>query len=184
MSKELTTQRLTLVPVCETDAEVILTLASDRESISDFHPVFTGSEDLRSWIRARNGTDAWSWTVRLDDHVIGFIGVDRKDDVSAQVGYFIGEDFQGYGFATEALGEIVEYLMCETDIQSISAGMMVSNRASRRVAEKVGFYLEGVDVTDPFAGDGVLENAIYALERTTQVEDEAPLELVNKIAGD
>ena len=65
-----------------------------------------------------------------------------KDEIhKVSVGYRSLERYWGKGIATEALGLMVKYLYDETDIEIITASVMVENTGSNTVARKNGFSL-------------------------------------------
>ncbi|MFX6949463.1 GNAT family protein, partial [Acinetobacter baumannii] len=78
---------------------------------------------------------------------IGGIGLILNSDVyimSAEIGYWLAEPFWGQGIATEAVRQLVEYTFYYFDIVRLYAEVFETNKASMRVLEKNGFYLEGV----------------------------------------
>ena len=62
---------------------------------------------------------------------------------NANVGYYVGEEFNGQGFATEALKQVVRFAFEEARLHRIEAGIMDHNERSKRVVEKAGFRREG-----------------------------------------
>ena len=78
---------------------------------------------------------------------VGNIGLHKGLDVyrkSAEVGYFIGEEYWNKGIASVALSLACEYGFKTLDIVRIHAGVYEHNLASQRVLEKCGFSREGV----------------------------------------
>ena len=72
--------------------------------------------------------------IEADGVVVGSIGSwDAGDD--REVGYWLGRDHWGYGYATEALQAFLEV----DRARPLTAHIAVQNVASRRVLEKVGF---------------------------------------------
>ena len=79
--------------------------------------------------------------------VAGSIGVIPKDDIyrkSIEIGYFVGEDFQGKGIATQAVALLLEYIHKEFDVVRIWAEVFEHNTPSMKVLKKNGFHLESV----------------------------------------
>lgn len=77
----------------------------------------------------------------------GNISLIKGNDVyrkSAEVGYFLGEEYWGKGIATRALALICDYGFENLDIVRIHTGVYEHNLASQRVLEKCGFVKEGV----------------------------------------
>ncbi len=87
----------------------------------------------------------------------GNIGIMKGTDVyrkSAEVGYFLGEQYWNKGIATIALKLACEYGFAHLDIVRIHAGVYEHNLASQRVLEKAGFKKEGV-----------FEKAVFKMEK-------------------
>jgi RimJ/RimL family protein N-acetyltransferase len=87
------------------------------------------------------------FAVTYNGKVAGSIGCVPKTDVyrkSIEIGYFIGEQFKGNGIATEAVRILLEYVQHRFDVVRIYAEVFANNKASMRVLEKNGFYLEAI----------------------------------------
>lgn len=114
--------------------------------------------DAQAWLeRIQVETPIVNLAIDLDGQAIGGIGLILNKDVyvmSAEVGYWLGEPFWGQGIATEAVRLMVEYCFYYFDIIRLYAEVFETNKASMRVLEKNGFYLEGV------RRKAVLKNAI------------------------
>ena len=83
-----------------------------------------------------------------DDEVVGDI-VSWLDAGGREVGYWIGREHWGKGFATAALRLLLE----EIEERPITAHIVPDNIGSQRVVEKCGFVRVGEEVAD----DGVHE---------------------------
>jgi len=71
----------------------------------------------------------------------------RGSDVerySAEVGYWLGEEFWGRGIATEALQLLTQYLFAEEQLLRLFALPLADNAGSIRVLEKAGYEREGL----------------------------------------
>jgi len=87
------------------------------------------------------------FAIEYKGEYVGNIGLTRGHDVyrkSAEVGYFIGEDYWNKGIVTTALKLITDYGFTNLDIVRIHTGVYEHNLASQRVLEKCGFVKEGV----------------------------------------
>ena len=80
------------------------------------------------------------------DHIavgqLGSIG-SLSDEGTQEIGYGINPEACGQGFATEAVGALVAHLLGWPSVNALTAETAVSNRASERVLEKVGFVRTG-----------------------------------------
>ena len=84
--------------------------------------------------------------IAVNGRAAGSISVARKDDVyekSAELGYWLAEDYWGRGIMTEAVRQICREAFDRFDILRIFAEPFAENLGSRRVLEKAGFVCEG-----------------------------------------
>ncbi len=82
-----------------------------------------------------------------DKRLIGSINlfqVMRGSLQGAFIGYHVGKNYNGKGYATEAAKLIVSYGFNELKLHRIEAGVMPRNIGSIRVLEKSGFHKEGI----------------------------------------
>lgn len=86
---------------------------------------------------------------KSDRKVIGSIGLHQdtkrllgKDEVRS-LGYVLGEDYWGHGYATEAARAVLRHAFRDLGIKLISVYHYEGNARSRHVIEKLGFRYEG-----------------------------------------
>jgi ribosomal-protein-alanine N-acetyltransferase len=117
-----------------------------------------GAPDLGPWLLLR----------RSDDAVIGTISCARTGDpVEVSVGYDIASSCWGEGYATEALGAVVEHLLGQPDIGRVCAEAKIDHAASRRVMEKSGMRWQRDEVAEHEGREVKL--AHYAIDRPEPV---------------
>jgi RimJ/RimL family protein N-acetyltransferase len=77
--------------------------------------------------------------------IIGDCGlkVHEKDDKQADIGYTLANEFQGKGYATEAIQRILEYCFEVLKLHRVTATTDVLNDSSVRLLKRVGFRQEG-----------------------------------------
>jgi RimJ/RimL family protein N-acetyltransferase len=76
--------------------------------------------------------------------LIGDVGVCRSEDGrQAVLGFTFAPEFQGHGYATEAVARIVGFLLAEEKLHRLSAGCDARNVRSAKLLERVGFRREG-----------------------------------------
>ncbi len=109
--------------------------------------------------------DAWvQLAVELAGRTIGDVAVAIHDSGrQATIGYSIITDAQGYGYATEAVGAVVDALFDEAKIHRIVASIDPENGASKRVLEKLGFRFEGCSPSSAFVRGAWVGDAHFAL---------------------
>ena len=74
---------------------------------------------------------------------IGVIGLFEGEDRVPETGYWIGRDYWGRGFATEALDGALVWAGRRWKRRALVAGHFADNPASGRVLEKAGFLYTG-----------------------------------------
>lgn len=83
-----------------------------------------------------------------------------------EVGYWCRTGARGKGYVTEAVGALVDYAFGRMQAVRVELITDEENVASRRVAERAGFVLEGVLRHERRAPDGSLRNTcVYARTR-------------------
>jgi RimJ/RimL family protein N-acetyltransferase len=92
------------------------------------------------------------------DTTVGHVGFHGApgDDHATRIGYAIAEDVRGRGYATEAVGWIVELAMAQPEVTMVRADTARTNLASQRVLERNGFV--------PVRGDGANVFYEYAVD--------------------
>lgn len=101
-----------------------------------------------------------------EGHAIGSIGVFCGSDVyekSAELGYWLAEDFWGKGIMTEAVRRICREAFAAFDIVRIYAEPFAHNAGSRGVLEKAGFTLEGIMRKGVFKNGELCDYCMYSL---------------------
>lgn len=136
--------------------------ARSRDWLEPWEPLAeTGSPDPVSdpeafrarcgaWERQRHFDTAYGFGLFLHDgSLIGEVSlgsVQRGPFQSAFVGYWVDAWHAGQGFIPEGVAVILRYGFEELHLHRIEAAIVPRNRASRRVAEKLGLRDEGISV--------------------------------------
>ena len=96
-------------------------------------------------VRLTAGTAA-GLAVVVDGALAGSVGMrlDAEDRCTAEIGYWVAAAARGRGVATAATRLLLEFGFAALGLRRIELNAAVGNAASRRVAEKAGFGLEGV----------------------------------------
>ncbi|MFN0121311.1 MAG: GNAT family N-acetyltransferase [Blastocatellia bacterium] len=102
--------------------------------------------DGQRWISIANaGKNELNFAIDIDGETVGGVGLITQTDIfhrSAEIGYWIGKDFQGRGIVTAAVRAITDFAFANLDLCRIWAGVFENNAASARVLEKAGFAFE------------------------------------------
>lgn len=145
--QELHTEHLDLVALSVHHAQDIFAYASlatttkyvlwDRhETINDTIQFIQSTRDHQS---AGYGM-SWAIVHREDRRVIGTIDLSHADHLDGvEVGYILNSFYWGYGYATEALREVVAFVESRLTLDKIYGVFMTENQKSKRTLEKAGF---------------------------------------------
>lgn len=109
------------------------------------------------------------FAVLVEGEVAGGIGAEPHDDIlagSAEVGWWLGHRFWGRGITAVAASRFIEYCFQDLGLDRVEAGVMRSNPASARVAEKAGFQLEGVAKQAYLKNGERIDRLLFGLVRT------------------
>ena len=96
---------------------------------------------------------------------VGGIGFTPQHDVerrSAEIGYWLAEEFWGRGIATEALIAVTEYAFANFDLCRLYAHVFDWNGASARVLEKAGYEFEGRLKKSVTKNGQIIDQLMYA----------------------
>ncbi|TBL70439.1 GNAT family N-acetyltransferase [Paenibacillus thalictri] len=93
---------------------------------------------------------------------VGCSGLHRMNWQSRkfEIGYWVSTSFSQQGYITEAVSAITEYAKTELQAARIEIRCDARNLRSARVAERLGFTLEGVLRSDACAVDGSLRDTM------------------------
>lgn len=148
----LETERLRLRAFRLEDAAEVQRLAGDRAiaatTLHVSHPYEDGMAE--EWI-ARHEADfadgkgvTFAITGKADGSLVGamsLMGV--AGGHQAELGYWIGLEYWGKGFCTEAAAAVLRYAFAELGLARVHAAHFARNPASGRVMQKLGMQLEG-----------------------------------------
>lgn len=134
------------------DAQALSDFLNNRkilDNLRDGLPFPYTDKDALEYITAMlnaDKNDVFAFAVTVDGMLVGSIGAFRQSNIhskTAELGYYIGEEFWGKGIATSAVRQVVDFVFENSDIVRIYAEPFARNKGSCRVLEKAGFNFEG-----------------------------------------
>ncbi|MCX5378065.1 GNAT family N-acetyltransferase [Streptomyces sp. NBC_00091] len=147
----LTTGRLCLRPFSPSDAEEVYAACQDPD-IQRWTVVPSPYErgHAQGWVTelsARNWRDdvEYAFAVRLgpDGPLVASVGVHVRGPGGYEIGYWAAREHRGRGYVTEAVLGVARWLFTEVGAGRLEWRAATGNAASRAVAEKAGFRIEG-----------------------------------------
>jgi ribosomal-protein-alanine N-acetyltransferase len=168
-TKPLETKRLILRSIKYTDAEELLDLFNDhRVSALD------GSSPVESLCKVHDIIGNWGFTslfldsfycwgivLREENKLIGMI---KKDYDSLELGMSINYNYWGRGYGTEALTEVLRFLLDEVGYPQLEAYCIISNDRSRKMIERCGFKFVNEESRISSAGN-TIDTKKYVISR-------------------
>lgn len=160
------------------DAKALAKALSNKnvlKNLRDRLPYPYTEKDAADYINAMLESDpdsTFAYAVEIDGKLAGSIGAFRQGNIhfrTAELGYYLGEEYWRKGIMTQAVSLLCKKIFDETDILRIYAEPFAYNTGSRRVLEKAGFQFEGIMKNNAVKNGQVLDMALYALTR--QIEE-------------
>lgn len=100
------------------------------------------------------------WIIEtIHGNVIGRAGLSNREyngKTIVEVGYLLGRQYRGKGYAREAVKAIIEFAADELELREVYCFIQSDNTYSMKFAEKLGFEYDG---------NAVSENVEYAVYR-------------------
>ncbi len=122
--------------------------------------------DYISDMLSADENETFAFAITIDGKAVGSIGVFRQGNIhkqTAELGYYISEEYWGRGIMTEAVKQICQYVFSESDIIRIYAEPFAYNAASCKVLEKAGFQYEGTLRRNAVKNGKVIDMKMYSL---------------------
>ncbi|SDE65901.1 ribosomal-protein-alanine N-acetyltransferase [Fontibacillus panacisegetis] len=152
-TQTIETDRLVLRQFVKEDAEdMFRNWINDKEVQSNYgEPVYESielvNEVLDCWMESYRSREFFRWAIVLKENKqnigqIAFCSIDTKHNF-ADIEYCISKNYQGRGFATEALNAVIEFTFKKTGINRLQAFRRGINAASGKVLEKSFMKYEG-----------------------------------------
>jgi RimJ/RimL family protein N-acetyltransferase len=144
---ELRDADLELRPWTMDDVPALVDACNDPE-IRHWIPIIPRpytEEDARAFIRGGVTGDQHQFAITESGQAVGSIGLSvNQTSRNGHIGYWCAPAARGRGVTTRALRLLSRYALEELKLERLELITDPDNRASQRVAEKVGFRREGV----------------------------------------
>ena len=168
----LSTERLTLRPLVETDALALFQIHADPEVMRYWaSPPWTEMEQAHQCIaRGQDGFATGSHFQfgierRADHALVGICSLFSFNlpNRRAEMGYALGRPFWGMGYMNEALHALVDHAFGPLNLHRLEADIDPRNHASAKTLERLGFQKEGYLRERWIVNNEVSDTAFYGL---------------------
>ena len=171
---KMTLDNFIIRPITLEDAADFFQLVeNNRPRISTYFPgivsVTKTLEETKSQIAERiEGAEKGKYMIYLivDKPAGKIVGVVQLKDIDfnarkREFGFFVDQDFERKGIATQSILSASDYCFNTLNLNKVFMRIAEENTASRRVAEKCGFKVEGVLRNDFMTSEGKLIDIFY-----------------------
>ncbi len=162
----------TLRPWHPDDVGALVRHADNRNiwrNVRDRFPHPYTAEAAAMWVHIANENPAEpAFAIAVNGEAVGGIGLILGEDIdrrSAEIGYWLSEEFWGRGIATAAVRALSEYAFAQFDLARIWACVFEWNPGSMRVLEKAGFTREGILRRAATKDGQTIDVVLYAMIR-------------------
>jgi len=92
------------------------------------------------------GAEEFQFFIQCEMQLVGTVSFKNISHMMlyGEIGYDVGQEFQGKGIGTEAIRQFISKIFSETSIRRLFAYVAEDNVPSRTLLERVGFQQEGI----------------------------------------
>lgn len=151
------------------DLALALSNKKIQDNLRDGLPYPYTEQDGAAFIASMLSSDeneTFAFAITVDGKAVGSIGVFRQPNIhrrTAELGYYLAEEYWGKGIMTEAVKQICEYVFRESDMIRIYAEPFAYNTASCKVLEKAGFQYEGTLRNNAVKNGKIIDMKMYSI---------------------
>jgi len=160
-------------PWALSDKPALVKYANNRkisDNMRDMFPHPYTSEAADNFLSKVAGFDPQQvFAIEVNGETAGSVGIFPQDDIeqlNAEVGYWVAEEFWGNGIATKAVRFIIDYGFKTFPISRIFAIPFPDNKASQKVLQNNGMVLEATIKDSLIKNNVIMDKLIYAVRRT------------------
>ena len=167
MSILINTERLNLKKIEKKDIKILVNHLNNWNVVQWLVnvPYPYTLNDAEKWLD-KSSKEELALNIFLKNNLIGGITIDKRADSNTPVlGYWIGEEYWGKGYAIEACNSLISYFFSNHSENKLYASHMLKNEKSKKILLNLGF-------------EKVSESKIFSLSKNTEVDD-VNYELVN-----
>jgi ribosomal-protein-serine acetyltransferase len=101
---------------------------------------------IKQEIENEQKDENFSWGIFWDNDFIGRVAINsiNKFSDSAQIGYWLAEEWQGKGIMTDCVRAVTDYCFNELNLNSVVISCADGNKKSRAIPERLKFGQWGV----------------------------------------
>jgi len=123
-------------------------------------------DDAKYWVK-KTKQDEYSFNIFLKNKLIGGVSLGNlRENSKWELGYWIGEEYWGNGYAIEACENLISYFFSNTNNSIIYASHMKDNIKSKKIIINLGFKLVSSGKKFSISRNEMIEDLNYELRKS------------------
>lgn len=169
------------------DNDITLSLVELKDAQEIFSLVDSCRKHLRKWLPWVDGTitpddtatfiefaskqhaknNGFHYSIRYEKQIAGIIGYHRIDKINriTELGYWLGEQFQGRGIMTRCCQALTDYAFEELELNRVEIRVAEENIKSCAIPQRLGFTREGILRDAERVNDRFVNQILFAVLR-------------------
>ena len=126
-------------------------------------------DDAKYWLKLQEKQfeedRAYNFAIinQKDKSLVGVVGISRDKSNKGELGYWIGEEYWGNGFASSASELLIDYVFNDLSYNRVYSKHFAINPASGKVMQKLHMQYEGLLKSDELKDDVYHDILLYGL---------------------
>jgi len=165
--------QIKLKPISITSAARIFHLVdSHRDYLSEWLPWVNNSKDIhdtrnfiKNEITKSEKATGYLMEIWYKNELVGLIDLHNINmaNKKAEIGYWLGEKFQGSGIMTQAVKGMLYFAFIEKHFNRITIKTSVENIKSKNIPERLNFTFEGIERQGELLNGQFKDSHIYSM---------------------
>ena len=122
-------------------------------------------QDMHAFVNRLVADRGPQFVIKVEGRICGGVGfyVLNKSEKLCSLGYWLGNEFTGQGIMQDAALHLCHYGFKNLALEKAEIRCAEQNLQSRKLPERLGFYLEGVQSKAEWLTDRYVDHAIYSI---------------------
>lgn len=119
---------------------------------------------IKSSLKRYSENNGFDCVIIYNNDVAGIIGLHKIDHANriTSIGYWLGENFQGYGIMTKACNALMEYCFKTLHLNKVVINCATENLKSQAIPERLNFKKEGTIRQGEFLNGKFVDYYLYS----------------------
>lgn len=160
-------------------SDIFCTIDTQREYLEQWLPFVPFTKTIndslafvQSVLDAAPNQAELVFTIRYNNAFAGLIGFKDTDRANrkTEIGYWLSEPLQGKGIVMRSVKALVRFAFDEVDTNRIQVRCAVGNTPSKRIPQRLGFALEGIERDGELLANGLFTDLeVYSLTNSDYI---------------